>query len=220
MLKRIYNKIRRTITPPTERELRVREWKKAGNERLRYDYDLNQNSVVFDLGGYKGQWTSDIFSMYVCTIYIFEPVKAYCEDIKKRFLKNPHIRIFQFGLSGNTAEISIGLDNDASSAYGKNVDNKETVQLKSASDFLRDHDIKHIDLMKINIEGGEYDLLDHLIDSGYIKIIENIQIQFHDFAPHAIERMPKIREQLKKTHHPTYQSDFVWENWKLITHSK
>jgi FkbM family methyltransferase len=215
MLKRLYKKIKRKITSPTERELRVREWKKSGNEDLRYHYDLNQDSIVFDMGGYRGQWASDIFSMYVCKIYVFEPVKKYCDDIKKRFLKNNRIQVFQFGLSGSNTEISLGLDNDGSSAFNKENGEQELVQLKTASEFIKNNGIQNIDLLKINIEGGEYDLLDHLIESDCIKMIKNIQVQFHDFVPKADERMQKIREQLKKTHRPTYQADFVWENWEL-----
>lgn len=215
MLTRIYRKIKRTLTPPTERELRVRQWKADGNEALRYDYDLNRDSVVFDLGGYKGQWASDIFSMYVCKIYVFEPVKKYCDDIKKRFLKNNGIQVFQFGLSGSDTEISIGLCDDGSSAFNKKAEQQELCQLKTASEFIKNNGIQNIDLMKMNIEGGEYDLLDHLIDSGCIKTIRNIQIQFHDFVPKAEERMRKITEQLTKTHRPTYQADFIWENWEV-----
>ena len=68
--------------------------------------------------------------------------------------------------------------------------------------------------MKINIEGGEYDLLEHFLESGFIKNINNIQIQFHDFIPNAEERMKKIQYELEKTHSLTYQYPFVWENWQ------
>ena len=33
--------------------------------------DLNEKSVVFDIGGYNGQWTSEIFSKYCCAFSIF-----------------------------------------------------------------------------------------------------------------------------------------------------
>ncbi len=215
MLTRIYRKIKKLITPPTERELRVRQWKKNGNEKLRYRYNLDEHSIVFDMGGYKGEWSSDIFSMYLSTVYVFEPVKSYYTDIKERFSKNPHIKVFQFGLSGKDAEIEIGMDNDGSSTFNSTSTNKELVKLKIAADFLNVHNIKTVDLIKINIEGGEYDLLEHLIESQLIQKFKNIQVQFHDFVPKAEERMKTIRKNLEKTHKVTYQSDFVWENWEL-----
>jgi hypothetical protein len=69
--------------------------------------------------------------------------------------------------------------------------------------------------MKINIEGGEYDLLDHLIETGWIRRIRDVQIQFHDFVSGATQRMHHIQAALKNTHHTTYQYPFVWENWHI-----
>ena len=77
------------------------------------------------------------------------------------------------------------------------------------------YNIERIDLMKINIEGGEYDLLEHLIKTGWIDKIINIQVQFHDFVENAEARMLAIQNDLAKTHELTYQYKFVWENWRL-----
>ena len=40
------------------------------DDTLRVDYDLNSNSLVFDLGGYKGDWSDEIAARYCCNIYI------------------------------------------------------------------------------------------------------------------------------------------------------
>ena len=70
--------------------------------------------------------------------------------------------------------------------------------------------------MKINIEGGEYDLLEALLSGDAIKLIKNIQVQFHDFLINdAKEKMTKLQEKLALTHDLTYQYEFVWENWKV-----
>jgi len=64
-----------------------------GDETLRLNYPLSRNSIVFDLGGYKGQWASDVYSRYLCTIYVFEPVKEFFEKIKDKFSKNSKIKV-------------------------------------------------------------------------------------------------------------------------------
>ena len=69
--------------------------------------------------------------------------------------------------------------------------------------------------MKINIEGGEFDLLDQLIKSKLVTRIDNIQVQFHNFFDNSKDRREGIRKQLKQTHYLTYDYYFVWENWKL-----
>ena len=68
--------------------------------------------------------------------------------------------------------------------------------------------------MKINIEGGEYSLLEDLISNRLVANIKDIQVQFHTFAPNALERMKNIQMELSKTHHLTYNYPFVWENWE------
>jgi FkbM family methyltransferase len=201
----------------SKEEKRILPWNQVqGDETYRVDYDLNENSIVFDLGGYKGDWTSDIYSRYCCYIHIFEPVKIYADNIKKRYAKNLKIAVYNFGLSEESREDSIYINNSSSTIFKKTTHNQKIVLVKF-SDFIEDNHIPFIDLIKINIEGGEYDLLDHLIITGYISKIMNLQIQFHDFFYDSEKRMRTIQEKLEKTHRLTYQFPFIWENWKLIT---
>ena len=60
---------------PTIHDKEVRRWwSDGGDERYRYTYYLNKNSLVLDLGGYKGQWASDIYAQYNCRKLVFETV--------------------------------------------------------------------------------------------------------------------------------------------------
>ena len=36
---------------------------------LRLNYPLTKESVVFDLGGYKGGWSEKIYDKYQCQVY-------------------------------------------------------------------------------------------------------------------------------------------------------
>lgn len=199
----------------TPQEKRVVSWfSDNGDKTYRLNYELSQDSLVLDLGGYEGQWTSDIFAKYLCNIMIFEPVIEYAQNIQKRFRLNPQITIYNFGLSNNSKLETFSLNKDGSSAY-KREGNMRQIRLVKALDFFKEHKIHYIDLMKINIEGGEYDLLEHLLDNNLVESINNIQVQFHDFVPNAELRMIKIQSRLKATHYLTYQYPFVWENWAL-----
>ncbi|MCL4404046.1 FkbM family methyltransferase [Patescibacteria group bacterium] len=183
-------------------------------ERLRLDYALDKNSLVLDVGGYKGQWASDIFAMYLCRVYVFEPVKKFADDIKVRFKNNDHITTFAIGLGGKTRQDCIHLRDDGSSVFGAG-SSEETVQITDIAQFMDDQVIRTVDLMKINIEGGEYELLERLIETGLVQSIKNLQVQFHRFVPDAESRMTNIQQKLGKTHRLTYQYRFVWENWQL-----
>ncbi len=211
-LRKIITRLRVSLFP-TEYDKEVKRWwSDGGDERFRYDYDLNSDSLVIDLGGYKGQWASDIYARYNCRILVFEPVKLFASKIEERFRKNPKVEVFCLALGKNRRQEIITLNDNGSSVYG-DASVKETIRFEDVEEFFNLHNIKSIDLMKINIEGGEYELFPRLLEKGLVKRIKHIQIQFHHIAEDSEARMGKICTELSKTHSPTYQYKFVWENW-------
>ena len=199
----------------TPMERRVAAWyQTAGYGDLRFEYDLGTDSQVFDLGGYEGQWASDIHARYGCAVQVFEPVEEFAENIRRRFARNPRITVHPLGLGSADTTVRIGLGADGSSAF-REAPQVRPGRLVTAAGFLEQNGVTHIDLMKINIEGGEYDLLEHILDTGWVARIRDIQVQFHDFVPDAEARMRAIQGRLQQTHVLTYQIEFVWENWRL-----
>lgn len=203
---------RRLYLSPEEK--RIAPWVNAhGDKTFRLDYNLNESSFVLDLGGYEGQWASDIFARYLCTIHVFEPVPIFAEKIAKRFAGNSKINVHYFGLGRETCNVNLHLAADGSSVFTNKNAESIIIQIIKVDDFLRENEFPFIDLIKINIEGGEYELLEHLLETGYVENIRNIQVQFHDCVQDANVRMQMIQRKLEKTHHITYQYPFVWENW-------
>ena len=194
---------------------RVKPWfAVAGDKTLRLDYDLDENSLVFDIGGYEGNWTSEIFNKYACNVHIFEPVRSFYTIIKNKFSHNKKTVINNFGLSNISKTELICLSADKSSVF-EIFEETEEIKLVKISDYINNNNIEIIDLIKINIEGGEYDLLTDLIETGLVSKVKNIQVQFHDFIDNSEQKMLCIQEKLSETHEITYQYKYVWENWKL-----
>jgi len=215
MLRKIIKKILRIGKSETTKDKLYAAWfSNNGDQTLRLNYNLDEQSVVFDLGGYQGQWASDIFSKYLCNVYIFEPYEKYYQQIKQRFIKNAKIKPFNFGLSNKEERLDLYISGDASSVY-KTGSEKIQIQLKDVIQFLKNHKIEKIDLLKINIEGGEYDLMERLTADPMIQNIANVQIQFHEFVPNSKYRMNEIQRKISETHFLTYSYEFVWENWQL-----
>ncbi len=201
------------MASPAER--RVRRWKRnRGDETLRLDYPLDGGSTVVDVGGYEGAWSAEIFSRYGCTIHVFEPVPAFAQQIVRRFSGNSRVTVHACGLSDRTREETLTVDGDSSSLH-RSGGPTQRVLLRRTADFLSTLGLDRIHLMKINIEGAEYDLLEHLLDTHWIRRIDDLQVQFHDYLPDALERMHRIQERLQATHRPTWRYPLVWENWRL-----
>jgi FkbM family methyltransferase len=204
--------------PVTVQQVRSQNWYAIdGDNTLRLQYPLDEHSMVFDLGGYHGDWSAAIEQLYSPYIYVFEPVENYANQISERFKSNPKIKVFPFGLSNGNFQEKIYLNENGTSTFRGDEDRSVNVQFIEARDFITEHVNDQIDLMKINIEGGEYDLLEHLIASGLVAKIVNIQVQFHDFVPLALRKMAHIQDKLSLTHELTYQYEFMWENWRLKT---
>ena len=202
---------------PTKFDKSIRLWRKDnGDKTHRLNYpNLDDQSIVFDIGGYIGDFASDIFSKYSCNIYLFEPVKEYYDFAKNRFLNNKKITIFPYGAGVKNSTLDISKAGASSSLFRKkNNSSHETVKIKNIIEILEELQLKEIDLMKINIEGAEYELLELLINSDWVQQINNIQIQFHSFVDNPVEKRRILQQELSKTHVKTYDYYFVWENWK------
>lgn len=187
-----------------------------GDVLLRLEYPLNQSSIVIDVGGYLGDFAQDIYNKYGCRVYLFEPVAEFYQECVKRFEGNSSILCFNYGLSATSRFLDIALEDNASSFENVRAGIKTQVaQLRTVTEVLEELGLENIDLIKINIEGGEFELLPALIESGFIKNIRYLQVQFHDFIKDAADKRLQIRQLLDKTHREMWNYDFVWESWEL-----
>lgn len=199
-----------------EREIREQPWHDiVGDKTFRLGYDLDRDSIVVDIGGYIGDWSSAIYNMYSPKIYIFEPVNVYANEIIRRFKHNNDVKITVAGCGRRDEGANIYISQGGTSLIHKS-NRKENIKIIDIHKFITGLD-KRINLMKINIEGAEYDLILYLIETGDIKKVDNIQVQFHPFVSEAQEKKRALYERLSETHNQTYNFDYVWENWKLKT---
>jgi FkbM family methyltransferase len=196
-----------------ERQL-DRWYRDDGDHTHRLRYDLTDRSVVIDVGGAHGQWASDIFAMYQPTLHILEPMRAFARGLQARFGRVPKIHVHAIGLDATDRQATLFLDDGASSMFIDAGRGSEQITLRRADDWLREQGIVAIDLLKIHTEGAEYDLVEHLIATGWIPRIRDLQVQFHDYPPDALARLERIRQTLRQTHDLTYQYPFLWENWR------
>lgn len=193
------------------------KWSKdQGDSILKYDLPIRDCLIVFDVGGFRGDFTDEYRRRFNSECYLFEPVQEFYEHCLKRFDGDGMVHCFAFGLSGENETLNISLLEDASSTL-MSVDKgaRQEVEVRKASEFLDASGVPKVDLMKINIEGGEYSLLDDLISSGWISKIRVLQIQFHDFVENAEQMRDDLRAQLSTTHRELWNYDFVWESWLI-----
>ena len=191
-------------------------WRDNGDGTLRINYDLTEDSVIMDLGGYRGDWTNLMINKYNCTSHIFEPVKSLVNKIALRFAGDKRVKSYDVAVGSEKKKCNIYHGQDETSLFSLgNDDNYEVIKMMEVSDVLDKINLNFVDLIKINIEGGEFDLLDAIINKGLQTKFGNFQIQFHKVEDDSVERRDKIHEELSKTHVCNWNYPWVWENWQL-----
>lgn len=189
-------------------------WILDGGNEMRYKYALDEKSLVLDVGGYIGEFTSEINNRYGCEIHIIEPVKEFSDFLYERFSRFDNIEPHNVALCGHTGDVAVGVSKDASSIH-QDFGVKQDTQCVRFSDFLSLINASFIDLIKINIEGEEYGLLNNMCVNGDVLKCDNIQVQFHDFIPDYELKYSEVKRMLSETHELTYYYPFLWENWRL-----
>jgi len=198
------------------------QYQEAGGESLRLDYQLDKDSIVLDAGGYIGDFANDIHKRFKCEVDVFEPVNEYFEQIQKRFDGNTSIKIIQAGLGAAERTERICKQGLGSSTYSATYNHHdfESIKIIPVLDYIRSRNNGNIDLIKINIEGGEYDLLNSILETpDDIEKIRYLQIQFHDFVPNAEKLRENIRHKMSATHEIMWDFPFIWESWRLKSDS-
>lgn len=181
-------------------------------------FDVPENAVIFDIGGYKGDWVQIALDNYKNpTIYVFEPVKKFFNEIVERWKSNPNVKVFNFGLSSENGKEEISLEGDSSSVFkaGEVAGATETIYLKDVREFLFEQDIFRVHLAKINIEGEEYRLMEYLISTPELNIFDNYLIQFHTFIDNHVKRRDGIVKGLSEYYNREFNYEFIFEGWSM-----
>ena len=183
------------------------------NEKLFAGHLLDSNSTVVVLGGYTGNSVNEWSTRYNARVITYEPVPHYYEGLKKRFATRNDISIFDYAAGGSEKDIEIGFDSENSGEFSPST-NKMFVKMIDIAEHLNQLGIHEIDLIEINIEGGEYDVLERLLRKKHSLRVKNLLIQFHNLLPeHPLER-ESYRSLLRQNYTQEWNYEWVWEFWK------
>lgn len=87
------------------------------------------------------------------------------------------------------------------------------VQMVDIAEVFSRNNLTEVGCLKINIEGGEYALLERMIDVRLTARVRGLLIQFHSFVEGAGRLHSSIQVSLAATHNLTWNFPFIWEYW-------
>lgn len=191
-------------------------YRNGGNDQL-YDLPVSTGDLIIDAGGYKGEWTAKMMVHYGIRSEVFEPVLAYADHCKRLFTRNSYIRVHTSALGGASRITTFSLASTGTSEFlanrpcegGKKFD----AAVLDIDEFLKTLDDQPVACLKLNIEGGEYEVLERLLDTHQITRFKSLLIQFHRQPEGWEARRDLIIERLRATHDQEWCYLMVWEKW-------
>lgn len=192
------------------------------NPDIMYEAPLAQGAIALDVGAFHGDWAARVHEKYRARIYAFELDPPSIEFLRRRFADTPDIQCLPYGLAGADDRLELiqrgmgstlyepgGSGGQADAGGGDTV----AVDVRDIVAVLDELGHAGIDIIKLNIEGAEYEVLERLIAADRLDQIRVYTIQFHEWHPGAHRRRRRIQRALARTHAKVWDYPFVWEQW-------
>jgi len=169
--------------------------------------ELNENSICIDCGANIGL-ISQAFAEKGALVYAFEPNPCAFQILESKFKTNPKIKLYKNAVSNKNDTLKLYMykyncedevfwSQGASVYCSKDDVNKcDFVEVEAIDlcEFIKKIN-KPIDILKLDIEGAEYDILLKLIEEELYKKIKYILVETHDrHIPEIIEKGNKVKK--------------------------
>lgn len=146
---------------------------------------LNENSIIYSFGiGEDVSFDNAIIKNHGCHVFGFDPTPKSISWIKRQKLLEK-FHFYEFGISNKSGFVDFYLPKNPEHVSGsiitqKNIDimKKVSVEMKLLGDIMNELGHKHIDVLKMDIEGSEYDVIEDILNAPVL--IGQILIEFHD----------------------------------------
>jgi FkbM family methyltransferase len=162
---------------------------------------LDAQSLVVDLGAHKGEFSSQINCAFGCRCVSVEANP----DLFNGMAENPCIQKFHYAICAHSGPVCLYLsDNLEATSVMRDLSDfwgtKDSIQVPGINfeEFLEKHQIKKIDLLKVDIEGMEIELFESMSDAT-IRGMDQIAVEFHGFCNAQLSKaIPRIKKRLRR----------------------
>lgn len=127
--------------------------------------DGKEGLIILDIGGNAG-WTTNYFSDHASKVFTVEPSKEHCDIINElvKFNKLENVTLIQAAVSNTPGEMKLNHNNNKTmfSLSPEVADTSlpsETVRVTTIEEIMKENNLDHIDLMKLDPEGEEGKIL-------------------------------------------------------------
>jgi FkbM family methyltransferase len=166
---------------------------------IHFPYKVSPRSALIDGGSYLGDFTDWLRKTYPNHVaHAFEPCRKFWKHILERFKFDALACPYDFALSDVNEMRQINVRDNSTSFYAESTETEE-VKVRRLVDWLISFKIEAVGILKLNIEGEEGRVIRDLIETGHIKMVENLVVQWHHF-PQIQEDVEFCKEYLSKNY--------------------
>ena len=150
--------------------------------------EIEEGDIVVDIGANVGAFGYSIKDRNVKMIYCVEPSNGLVDTLAKNLQGMPAI-IINRAISNDTDDNKklIGPHN----IYGNIGDTYKTITFKK---LIEDYNISHIDFLKIDCEGGEYEVFTEENRDYILNNVKNVAGEWHFLNEGTVELFKKFRD--------------------------
>ena len=146
---------------------------------------LHAGSIVYSVGiGKDISFDRAVIKNHQSKVFAFDPTPKSIQWIDEQKLP-ASFHFFSYGISKHTGSDNFYLPESPRGVSGSlvihdDVDEKKLIEvpMKSLADITSELGHQHLDVLKMDIEGAEYDVIDSILESSVT--IDQILIEFHD----------------------------------------
>ena len=179
----------------------------GGDDVIFKNIILNKDSVIIDGGGFNGEFTDEILKKKFHKIYIYEPDPNFFNDLIKKYKFEKKIEILNLALFNKEKIITLSENSNASSIMENSEDGTKVKAVDTSKEFKK---YKNIDLLKLNIEGAEYDVISGLIETQELNKVKYLLVQFHKEHDLDGSKFEKINLEILKNYNIVFNYKYVW----------
>jgi len=184
-------------------------------------FKVEEDDLVVDIGASVGPFTYKILAQNPKQVYCIEPQSSLFKTLSQNLAKHQNVTLINKGITSVNGEFETGglYDKDCTETWEK----IQTTNGLRFNTLLKENNIEKIDFLKVDCEGGEYDIFNEENRPWIAKNVRKIAGEFHLATPDQKKKFVEFRD--------TYLNDFnkveiyscddvdikwsMWDDWAV-----
>jgi len=162
---------------------------------------ISETDIVYSVGiGTDISFDLQMIEKFNLSVFAFDPTPKSVEWLSRQQI--PYgFKAFPYGLANYTGDADFYLpENDnfvSASMISKQSEAFTRVKVRTLDDIMKELGHTYIDILKMDIEGAEYDVIENILGSG-IQVHQLLVEYHHRFHPKGIKKTRESIEKLEK----------------------